>query len=614
MTDARAAAARDAAGQLLGGRYRLGPVIGRGGMATIYRATDVRVERLVAVKILRPEVATDPDLAHRFRREALAATVLRHPNIVACLDTGTDGDRAYLVMALVDGEDLAVRLRRGGRLAPRQAARIGLDVARALGVAHVRGIVHRDIKPGNILLAADGRAMVTDFGIARLAADAEAALPGTTLGSVHYFSPEQARGRTTTPASDIYGLGLVLFEALTGTRAWTGETTDAIALARVGAPAPSPRAVRPEVPAALEAVVRRALAPEPGDRYPNGAAMAAALEAIVNAPDAAGPTSVVPVPASRGGDTGSGGGAPSAGVPAPALASPRPSPSRGRVADRASEARLVFALPRPFLGGGVSALMVSVGVVGVVTVALLVAARPGEGATTDPIQPPSATDTAHGDLTVGPEASAGLTPDPTSRPTAPPTPGPTKEEPAPLPEGDVADLCDIFFDIPCGLGPGRYAPSRFAPAFDIELGDGWSNATHTADTVALTREEGVFTFAGRVVEVYPDGAPREPRERARDLIEAFIATDDVSATRPANVRIDGRRGVSSDLTPIDSKRVRLFATDGTTFHLEPDRTTRVVVMDLPEVTVLLAIEPHEGFELDEILSTADDAAGTIRWR
>ena len=147
-------------------------------MATVHRATDIRLEREVAVKLLRPEVTADPDLAQRFRREALAATVLRHPNIVACLDTGTDGDQPYLVMELVEGEDLAARLRRGGRLAPWAAARIGLDVARALGVAHVRGIVHRDIKPGNILLAADGRAMVTDFGIARLAMDAEAAAPG----------------------------------------------------------------------------------------------------------------------------------------------------------------------------------------------------------------------------------------------------------------------------------------------------------------------------------------------------------------------------------------------------------------------------------------------------
>jgi tRNA A-37 threonylcarbamoyl transferase component Bud32 len=585
---------------LLGGRYRLGPVIGRGGMATIYRATDVRQEREVAVKILRPEVATDPDLAHRFRREALAATVLRHPNIVACLDTGTDGDRAYLVMALVDGEDLAVRLRRGGRLAPRQAARIGLDVARALGVAHVRGIVHRDVKPGNILLAADGRAMVTDFGIARLAADAEAALPGTTLGSVHYFSPEQARGRTTTPASDIYGLGLVLFEALTGTRAWTGDTTDAIALARVGAPAPSARAVRPEVPAALEAVVRRALAPDPGDRYPNGTSMAAALEPIVNAPDTASPTSVVPVPEPRANRSASG-AIPRSAAAAPA-ANPRSRPRAGRP---------TIAIPRGFRGGGTSAsaLLVVIGIVGVVAAALLVAARPGDGATPLSSERPPATDTAHADPTAEPEP----TQEPRAEPTASPTPAPS-EQPPPLPEGDVADLCEIFFDIPCGLGAGRYAPSRFAPAFDIELGDGWSSAAHTADTVALTRDEGVFTFAGRVVEVYPNGEQREPRERARDLIEAFIATGGVSATRPANVRIDGRRGLSSDLTPIDSARIKLFATNGTTFYLEPDRTTRVVVMDLRGATILLAIEPHEGFDLDQILETADDAAGTMRWR
>lgn len=257
--------------------------------------------------------------------------------------------------------------------------------------------------------------------------------------------------------------------------------------------------------------------------------------------------------------------------------------------------------------------MVSVGIFGVVTAALLMAAPPGEGASTDPIERPFATDTARTDPTAGPEPTPEPTPARIPEPTAARTP-PAGAAPTVRSAGDVADLCDIFFDIPCGLEPGRYAPSRFAPAFDIELGEGWSNATHSADTVALTREEGVFTFAGRVVEVYPDGAPLEPRERARDLIEAFIATDDVSATRPASVRIDGRRGLSSDLTPIDSKRVRLLATDGTTFYLEPDRTTRVVVMDLHEATVLLAIEPHEGFELDDILDTADDAAGTIRWR
>jgi len=514
----------------------------------------------------------------------LAATVLRHPNIVACLDTGTDGIQAYLVMALVDGEDLAARLRRSGRLAPSQVARIGLDVARALGVAHIRGIVHRDVKPGNILLAADGRAMVTDFGIARLAADAEAALPGTTLGSVHYFSPEQARGTTTTPASDVYGLGLVLFEALTGTRAWTGATSDAIALARVGAPAPSARALRPEVPASLEAVVHRALAPDPGDRYPNGMAMAAALAPIVSGADAS-PTTAVPVP-SRPDEA------------------PPEAPRR-----RPAVERPLLTMPRATRGGRSSAVLAMLGIVGVVAGALLVAALPGDGATTIPTPRPPASEAA---VTV-PTAATDPTIAPTPEPTAPPTATPS-EAPTPLPAGDVADLCEIFFDIPCGLGAGRYAPSRFSPAFDIELGDGWSASVHTADTVTLTRSEGEMTFAGEIVEVYPDGEARKPKDRARDIIEALIATTGVSATRPANVRIDGRRGLSTDLTSIDGDRIQLFATNGTTYLLEPDRTTRIVVMDLRKGTILVAIEPHQGTKLADILATADDAAGSMRWR
>src|SRR3954451_23148230 len=290
-------------------------------MATIHEAMDLRLERPVAVKLLRPEAAADADLADRFRREALAATVLRHPNIVACLDTGTDDGQPYLVMDLVDGEDLAARLKRGGRLAPIHAARIGLDVARALGVAHVRGIVHRDVKPGNILLASDGRAMVTDFGIARLAADAEAARPGTTLGSVHYFSPEQAKGATTTPASDVYSLGLVLYETLTGQRAWSGDTTAALAAARIGNRAPSVQAVRPSVPAALDAVVARALDPDPAERFDSGNAMAAALEPLAALPDAGSTTASF--------DSAGLAGVVGASAPAPARAAPPLQPGSG---------------------------------------------------------------------------------------------------------------------------------------------------------------------------------------------------------------------------------------------------------------------------------------------
>jgi serine/threonine-protein kinase len=599
-------------GRVIGERYRLGKVIGRGGMATIHEATDLRLGRPVAVKLLRPEVTRDADLAGRFRREALAATVLRHPNIVACLDTGTDGDQPYLVMDLVDGEDLSARLKRGGRLAPAHAARIGLDVARALGVAHVRGIVHRDVKPGNILLASDGRAMVTDFGIARLAADAEAARPGTTLGSVHYFSPEQARGATTTPASDVYGLGLVIFEMLTGSRAFSGETTDAIALARIDAPAPSPKAIRPEIPSELDTVVRRALAPNPADRYSNGNAMAAALESAVQAIDDESPTTRLTIPRRKA--TAAAAAAPGLGAVGTAdLAAERPAARPVRVRDRSRERANRRPAPRSARAGAPSGVAVALlALVGIAGGAMIVAALPGQNDPGSSIASEAAVATA--------SPTPDPTPEPTPTPTAPPTatPEPTPE-PSPdvtaVPEGEVADLCEIFFDLPCGLGAGRYQPSRFRPRFDIELGEGWSNAVHREDVVALTRAEGTVTFAGRVSEVYPEGERDEPRARARDIIEAMMATEGISATVAANVRIDGRRGLSTDIAPTGSDRVPLFSTGESTYHLEPDRTTRVVVMDLPgDDIVVIAIEPNGGSELRDILDTADPAAGTINWR
>ena len=247
-------------------------------MATIYRATDTQLGRDVALKLLRPEYLRDPDFASRFRQEAQAAASLSHPNVVTVYDFGEDPSGPYIVMELVDGEDLATILRRSGPLPPRQVARIGSGVARALAAAHARGLVHRDVKPGNILIGTDGQVKVVDFGIARAIAEAQVTLPGMTLGSVHYFSPEQARGEQATTSSDIYSLGIVLYEMLTGVRPWEGDSAASVALARLSGPIPDPATVRPSVPPDLASITRKALALDPNDRWPSAAAMADALD------------------------------------------------------------------------------------------------------------------------------------------------------------------------------------------------------------------------------------------------------------------------------------------------------------------------------------------------
>ena len=280
-------------GRILGDRYRLIELLGEGGMATIYRAHDGQLDRDVAVKLLRPQYGRDAGFIARFRQEAQSAASLNHPNVVNVFDYGTDLAGPFIVMELIDGENLAEILRERGFLPPLAAAGIAEQIADGLSVAHERGIVHRDIKPSNILLTRDGRAKVVDFGIARALVEAQLTLPGTTLGSVHYFSPEQARGEPVTAASDIYSLGLVLFEMLTGQRAWTGDTAGSVALARLGSPPPRPSSLRADVPPALDAIVVRALALDPQDRFASAGTMAAALGSFLadpSAPPRLGPT------------------------------------------------------------------------------------------------------------------------------------------------------------------------------------------------------------------------------------------------------------------------------------------------------------------------------------
>jgi serine/threonine-protein kinase len=301
-------------GTILGGRYRLVEEVGQGGMATIFRSVDTQLGRDVAVKLLRPEYLRDRDFSSRFRQEAQNAASLNHPNVVSVFDYGEDPSGPYIVMEFVDGEDLATILRRNGSLPPSQAARIAGAVARALAAAHARGIVHRDVKPGNVLIGRDGRVKVVDFGIARAVAEAQMTLPGTTLGSVHYFSPEQARGESATNESDIYALGIVLYEMLTGTRPWEGDSAAAVALARLSGSTPDPALVRPSVPPDVAAITRKALAPLPSDRFASAASMADALETSRTGGGAAAPAAAAAAGAGLGAAAAGGRVAASAGV------------------------------------------------------------------------------------------------------------------------------------------------------------------------------------------------------------------------------------------------------------------------------------------------------------
>jgi beta-lactam-binding protein with PASTA domain/tRNA A-37 threonylcarbamoyl transferase component Bud32 len=263
-------------GRVLGGRYALVELIGQGGMATIYRARDTKLGRDVALKILRGEYGSDASFLARFQREAQAAAQLNHPNLVAVFDYGQDPVGPYIVMELVTGGDLAGALRERGPLPATVAASIGQQVADAIDAAHARGIVHRDIKPSNVLLSTGGRVKVADFGIAQAFTDAQLTMTGVTMGSVHYFSPEQARGEPVTAASDVYSTGLVLYEMLTGHRAFSGGTAAEVAMARLGGRIPSPMEARLDVPAALDAIVRWSLQPDPRAR-PTASELASSL-------------------------------------------------------------------------------------------------------------------------------------------------------------------------------------------------------------------------------------------------------------------------------------------------------------------------------------------------
>ncbi|MGZ5291038.1 MAG: Stk1 family PASTA domain-containing Ser/Thr kinase [Actinomycetota bacterium] len=266
---------------ILGGRYRVERELGRGGMAKVYLGKDTVLGRTVAVKILAPQFADDPNFVTRFRREAQAAARISNQNLVSVFDTGSDDGVHFIVMEYVEGRTLAQFLTGGGRIMPDRAIDIAMDVCRALSAAHAQGVVHRDIKPGNIMLDDRGDVKVTDFGIARVVTTAETvAQTAAVLGTASYLSPEQAQGQPVDGRTDIYSLGCVLFEMVTGRPPFLGDSPVAVASKQVLEQPTPPSRLNPDVSPDLDAVILRALAKNPENRYASADDLRADLERV----------------------------------------------------------------------------------------------------------------------------------------------------------------------------------------------------------------------------------------------------------------------------------------------------------------------------------------------
>jgi len=256
-------------GTLLSGRYRLESKLGSGGMSTVYLAVDETLGRHVAVKVMHREISDQPDQIERFRREARAVAQLSHPNLVGVIDAGEDGGHPYIVFEYVPGATLKQRIAELGRLPLDEATAYAIEIGRGLASAHAARLVHRDVKPQNVLIDTEGRAKITDFGIARSLEVHGLTATGRVLGTTDYVSPEQAMGRGADPRSDVYSLGIVLFEMLTGDPPFVAETQVGVAMKHVNEPMPDLQGRRPETSAALAAAVEQATAKEPADRYPD---------------------------------------------------------------------------------------------------------------------------------------------------------------------------------------------------------------------------------------------------------------------------------------------------------------------------------------------------------
>ena len=435
--------------ELLAGRYELGALLGRGGMGEVVEASDRRLERRVAVKLLPADVV-DPVARLRFLDEARSGARFTHPHAVAVYDAGQSGDWLYLVMELVEGPSLAEVITEQGRLPAAEAARIAGAVLDALGAAHGAGVVHRDVKPGNVLLGPGGAVKLADFGIAKRLDDtvADRTVAGQFVGTPRYLAPEQLMGERATPASDVYATGVLLFEMLAGRPPFDGDHAIAIALSHRDAPVPALATAAPGTPPALAAAVERALAKDPAERFPSAAAMAAAVRASAAAAGTAGPPVVAVAATPR-----------SAADVAPAATEVLPTSGSGLM-PLASRLGADRRRHRMVAAAAVALVLV---LVGVLALASGDGDEVGSGDTTPPTVPNAVTTVVA--AAPAPAASTATVPPATVRATPAPTLAPT---PAP-PPGSLEELVSTLAADPGAVGPaGSPLLSRLNELADLQ--------------------------------------------------------------------------------------------------------------------------------------------------